>query len=217
MGFFIETLLSDPFTYISWVGVVAFSICFHEYAHASMAYKLGDDTAALLGHMSLNPMVQMGPSSLIMLLLFGIAWGSVPVNPRHIRGRSAQATVSLAGPASNLLLCLIFAGLAAGLAAFTGNAFGGSLIGQVLVTGAVANGVLCFFNMLPIPMLDGWAVFGLFIPQMKQMNPMQARNVSWIFIMLVFLTPLGGLVWGIGTFVANSIMIGWYRLFALFV
>jgi len=217
MSFFIETLFSDPFTYISWVGVVAFSICFHEYAHASMAYKLGDDTAAMMGHMSLNPMVQMGPSSLVMLLLFGIAWGSVPINPRFIRDRGARATVAFAGPGANLLLCLMFGGAAAGVAVFSGDGLSGDLVGQVLVTGAIANAVLFIFNLFPIPMLDGWDVFALFIPQMKQMNPAQARNVSWIFIMLIFLTPVGGMIWGFGTMAAGFVIVGWSRLFSLFV
>src|SRR5512137_2480723 len=115
MNFFVSSLAQDPFYFFSWVGIVAFSICFHEYAHASMALKRGDDTAAKLGHLTLNPMVQMGPMSIVMLLLIGIAWGAVPVNPGRLRTRADAALVSFAGPAANLLLSLLFGGVVGAL------------------------------------------------------------------------------------------------------
>ena len=85
MTLFVQYLSSDPLYFFSWTLAVIFSVCFHEYWHAATALKLGDDTAARAGHLSFNPMVQMGPASLIMLLLIGIAWGSVPVDPRRQR------------------------------------------------------------------------------------------------------------------------------------
>lgn len=216
MHLFIQTLFEDPFTYLSWIGLVAFSICFHEYAHAQMALRLGDDTAARQGHLSLNPLVQMGGSSIIMLLLIGIAWGAVPVDPRRIRGRGAAAAVSVSGPASNLLLSLVFGAVSVGTGLLMMRHGVESLLSRFFALGSVANGVLFVFNMLPVPMLDGWSVFSLFIPRMRAVDPLHAQNVSWIFILLIFLTPLGAMIWGLGTWTAEMIMTGWYHFFALF-
>ena len=113
MSFFISYLGQDPLYYFSWVLAVMFSICVHEYAHAAVALRLGDDTAAREGHLSLNPFVQMGGSSIFMLLIIGIAWGAVPVNRARLRGRvMGEALVSLAGPLANLALALVFSFLA---------------------------------------------------------------------------------------------------------
>ena len=94
--------------YIMWVTVVMFSICFHEYSHAYAALLQGDSTAAERGHLTMNPMVQMGTFSIIMLLFIGISWGSVPVNRRKFRHKYSDALVSFAGPAANVLLFLVF-------------------------------------------------------------------------------------------------------------
>ena len=215
MNFFISSLGQDPFYFLSWVGIVTFSICFHEFAHASMALKLGDDTAARMGHLSLNPMVQMGPMSIVMLLLIGIAWGAVPVNPGRLRTRADAAMVSFAGPAANLLLSLVFGGAMAGLSLLGDPS--SSLIIRFFAYGCVANAVLFVFNMLPVPMFDGWSIFSLFIPAMREVDPQKAQNISLFVLVVVFVTPLGSLIWGSGTALSGVVMSAWARLFALFV
>ena len=217
MNLFISYLLQDPFYFFAWVGVVTFSICFHEYSHASMALKLGDDTAARMGHLSLNPMVQMGPTSLVMLLLLGIAWGAVPVNVSALRSRKAAAVVSFAGPAANLLLSLVFGALAAGLLVFRTGISEPDYMERFLAVGCVANGVLFVFNMLPIPLFDGWAVFSLFIPRMRSLEPQQAGTISWIAMLLLFFTPVAGLVWAVGEGLADLTIQSWIRFLAWFV
>lgn len=215
MNFFVSSLGQDPFYFLSWVGIVTFSICFHEFAHASVALKLGDDTAAKLGHLSLNPMVQMGPMSIVMLLLIGIAWGAVPVNPGRLRTRADAAKVSFAGPAANLLLSLIFGGVTAGLSLLGDPST--SLVVRFCAYGCVANGVLFVFNMLPVPMFDGWPIFSLFVPAMREVDPQKAQNISLIVLVVVFITPAGSLIWGLGTALSSVVMGSWARLFALFV
>jgi Zn-dependent protease len=216
MNFFVNSLAQDPFYFFSWVGVVAFSICFHEYAHASMALKRGDDTAAQRGHLTLNPLVQMGPMSVVMLLLLGIAWGAVPVIPGRLRTRADVAMVSFAGPAANLLLSLFFGGVAAGLSALTGGGLSASLFVRFCSYGCVANGVLFVFNMLPVPMFDGWSVFSFLVPAMREVEPQRAQTISLIVIAIAFITPVGGLIWDIGTALAKYVMGAWAGLFALF-
>ena len=215
MGLFITTLFENPFMYFAWVGMVAFSICFHEYAHAQMLYRLGDDTAAREGHLSLNPMVQMGPVSLVLLLLIGIAWGAVPVNTRHLRTRGAVAMGSFAGPAANLLLCLIFGAITTALMRWGGESPAAMLAGRLFGVGTAANGVLFVFNMLPVPMLDGWSVFTLFFPSWGNLSPQQVQNYSLIFMAANFLTPVGSWIWMLGSLLAQLVMRGWGQLFSL--
>ncbi len=186
---FVKELFSDPGNYVLWVAVVMFSICCHEFAHAYVALRQGDHTAAEAGHLTLNPMVQMGPLAIGVLLLFGIAWGMVPVSPWRLRHKYSHALVAFAGPATNLLLFLAFAGLLAVTITFGRHAAAGDsdrvLAGfmQLFWTGAVLNIVLFCFNLLPAPILDGWVVITYFFPRLEQV-PQEARNAS-IFIILV--------------------------------
>ena len=105
---FIQTMFRDPQMFFSQLLIVVFSICCHEYLHALTAYKLGDPTAAMRGHLTLNPLKQMGFISLLMLFFIGIAWGQVPVDTRNLRGKHAPALVAAAGPVTNLMLSLLF-------------------------------------------------------------------------------------------------------------
>ncbi len=205
MNLFINYLASDPFFFFSWVVVVIFSICIHEYAHAYTALRLGDDTAARAGHLSLNPLVQMGPTSLIFLALIGIAWGSVPVAIRRFRAPWAGAVVAFAGPAANVLLCVLFALLGV----VSRRLFGETLADEVYLffrLGATANGVLFVLNMLPIPMLDGWSVFSYILPGMNRISPSQAQHVSLLLIAVLFLTPASRFIWLAGGGLAHFFM-----------
>ncbi|MCK5845103.1 MAG: site-2 protease family protein, partial [Victivallales bacterium] len=84
--------------------IIVFSICCHEYMHARTALWQGDDTAARTGHLTLNPLKQMGLISIFMLFMFGIAFGQVPVNPNKMRKPWGEALVSFAGPFANIAL-----------------------------------------------------------------------------------------------------------------
>jgi len=215
MSLFITKLLADPMTCFSWVIIVTFSICLHEYFHAAAALRMGDDTAARAGHLSLNPRVQMGWASVIMLARIGIAWGAVPVNAGRLRTRGAAALVSFAGPAANLLLCAIFALLAvvSVLVAVSSEAL--LIPATFFRLASLANGVLFLFNMLPVPMFDGWTVFALFFPRLNRLGAQSAQATSWIFLLVVFMTPIGQLIWHWGEALAVGGMAGWTMLFRL--
>ena len=206
---FLNNLTENPFFFFAWIVVIVFSICVHEASHAYAALRLGDDTAARAGHLSLNPLVQMGPTSLIMLALIGIAWGAVPVNIQRFRQPWAGAAVAFAGPAANLLLCAVFALLSVLWERLGGPR--GQEVDMFLRLGGVANGVLFVLNMLPVPMLDGWSVFAYFFPAMGRVSPGQSQTISLVLIAAVFLTPAGALIWGLGGALAGS----WTRLFGL--
>jgi Zn-dependent protease len=205
---FIMDILTDPFRVLSWILIVVFSICVHEYAHARTSLALGDDTAALLGHLSLNPLKQMGPISLVMLLAVGLAWGAVPVDVRRLRGRGAAATVAIAGPVANLAIGAV----AALLCVLTTRLANAPMIEEFFSLAAILNATLFIFNMLPVPMLDGWQVVALAAPGLKYLNPMTAQNVSLIALVVLWTTPVGGFIWRWGDQVAAWLIGAWSRV-----
>ena len=200
---FIFTLIEDPLYGITWIGIVMFSICLHEYAHAAMALKCGDDTAASQGHLSLNPAVQMGGISILFLFLLGITWGAVPVNENRMRHRLHPALVAFAGPLANLVLCGLFA---MALAVVESMAQDLQDVAFFFRVGSLVNGALFCLNMLPVPPLDGWSVLAGFVPSMKQLTPQLVQNISFILILILFLGAFR-FVW-MGGQLISSIFIG---------
>src|SRR5438067_4837490 len=150
----------------------------HEYAHAEAAYRQGDDTAYMLGRLTLNPLKHIDPIMTVVLpvvlwlshagFLFGAA-KPVPVNPRNYRKFvRGDVIVSLAGIVVNLILFLVFAGLFAvvGLVAERVPSLTASLeiLQRMMFYGMRLNLVLAFFNLIPIPPLDGSHVFYHLLP-----------------------------------------------------
>lgn len=187
---FVQNLFNNPAYYLAWVGFAAFSICVHEYAHAFTAVRFGDDTPR--DHLTLNPLKQMGPISLLMLALIGIAWGAVPVDPRGAGSGRKDAMISFAGPLANLILCAVFAPLAVA-AYFLGHERASDLLSY----GGYVNGALCVFNLLPLPPLDGFGILRALVPQVKRYD-LQARQVLGIFFLLFWFTPLGSIIFSAG-------------------
>ena len=162
MNFFFTSLFSHPTFFFIVVLSVGLSVCIHEFCHAYAALKMGDPTAAQMGHLTLNPLKQMGWFSLIMLLLLGFCWGAVPVNPANLT-RKGRIAVSLAGPGANLMLFAV--GIIAGLIALRLWQCEG-LFG-VAITFAQINMVLFCINIMPVPGFDGGQVLMEFIPRSK--------------------------------------------------
>lgn len=158
-GFFIQYLADDPVYFVCVVFAVIFSITVHELAHGYAATFLGDRTPRASGHLTIDPLVHMGPWSLFMLAMFGIAWGRMPIDPSRLRGRYAEALVAAAGPASNLLMAMIaltIVGVWYGTNPLIDQP--GTLRSNALFFLKVFgqwNLALCVFNLLPIPPLDG--------------------------------------------------------------
>ena len=172
--------------------VVVFSICLHEFFHAWTALQFGDTTAADRGHLTLNPLKQMGPMSIVMFLFLGFAWGAVPVNPGVLRARNrhAPAIVSLAGPATNFGLFLIgfffYGFLQTRIWNLVHDEAAGDTIIQLFRLLGGYNCFLFIFNLLPIPGLDGWNALTEYVPRLKNINSEFAKGITVFLIFLLF-------------------------------
>lgn len=159
--------------------MLVFAMVAHEYAHAVTALQQGDDTAYSLGRVTLNPVPHIDP--LMSLLLPALLWfGSggrftfggarpVPINSRKFRNyRRGDIIVSAAGVTTNLFLAVGFAAVFVllGMAAWAvpGAAGGLDTAQRMMVYGMWLNLVLCFFNLIPVPPLDGSHLFYHLLP-----------------------------------------------------
>jgi Zn-dependent protease len=165
-------ILSDPAGAVLNLIVLLLSLTFHEFFHAWSAWKLGDDTAARMGRLTLNPIPHIDPFGTLLLPLVGapIGWAKpVPVNPanftRKLRMGTGDIIVSAAGPLSNILLGLIAAIASGLLARFAPASFEyGEAAGVFLQRLMIVNAGLAIFNLLPIPPLDGGHVAENLVP-----------------------------------------------------
>jgi Zn-dependent protease len=153
------------------------SLTFHEFAHAWMAYKLGDRTAKYEGRLSLNPLVHIDPIGFLMVLFVGFGWAKpVPVNPLYFKNPSLNtAMVALAGPLSNIIL--------ASLGVFAQNFV--NPIG--LDTFVWINIYLAVFNLIPLPPLDGWRILQGIFPNLYQNYDLESK-LSWVLLILIFIS-----------------------------
>ncbi len=204
---FIRLLRSAPSIYFTWIVVVSFSICIHEFAHAWVAVRFGDPTPLHSRRYSLNPIRVMGPASLLMLFLFGFAWGAVPVDPVALGRRRNYFLTALAGPASNLLLACGFGILTAMLrAAVPGAATPRNPFFMLLWTGAAANCFLFLFNMLPVPILDGWTVYSSIFPPLRRISRENQMRIGAVVLLALFLSPAGEFFWSLSDQMAQHII-----------
>lgn len=156
---FILELQRDPQFFFAVVITVIVSITLHELAHGVVAIWRGDRTPIETGHMTLNPTVHLGLFSVIALLMAGIAWGAMPINPNRIKGKYGEALVALAGPVSNTILALLSLTALGLWWRYTGHSLErGTLAGNLqylLQVFGLVNIVLAIFNLIPVPPLDG--------------------------------------------------------------
>jgi Zn-dependent protease len=176
------------------------SVVLHEITHGWVAYAFGDDTAKRAGRLSLNPLRHVDPFGTVILpilLIFSglnpFGWAKpVPVNPRRLRNpRQQSVLVSLAGPATNIVLALLAAGVLRWLVDLVVGSDGRlPLATEALFATGVVNVVLATFNLLPIPPLDGSAVVERVMPARWWPNWLKLRQYSMgLLLLLVVLVP----------------------------
>ncbi|WP_317299250.1 site-2 protease family protein [Collinsella tanakaei] len=194
MGLDIESLLISALAVI--IGIVI-----HESAHALAAYALGDKTARLRGRVSLNPLKHIDPFGTILLPLLMIAAGGpvfafakpVPIYLGNLKHpKRDELLISLAGPASNIVLACLGALLLSGVV--NGSVWAtaaGSIVAEFALTFIFVNLSLAFFNLIPLPPLDGSSIL---VPFLKG----EALNAYYriqqyampILIVVLYLLPM---------------------------
>ncbi len=210
--------------------VLIFSLVAHEYAHGYAAFRQGDDTALMQGRLTLNPLPHIDPwLTLIMpaLLWFGtkgaFTFGGarpVQVNPekyRHyVRG---DLIVSTAGVATNLVIAIacaaifVLLGLLARVAPDAGNLLG---VGQRMMSwGVWLNLMLGFFNILPIPPLDGSHVLYHLLPQGLRRQYRSFQRLGFLPLLALMLFFPGAIRWLLTPALAGMrLFVGWAAPFA---
>ena len=185
-----------------WVMPVVIAITFHEAAHGWVAWRLGDPTAKILGRVTFNPLKHIDPFGTVILpalLLFGsggrMMFGfakPVPVDYGRLRQpRSGMVLVAVAGPASNLLLAVVAALAMHGLVAFDGDFR--EWVARNLVNAVYINCLLCVFNMIPLPPLDGGRVAVGLLPPVLGMRLARLERAGFaVLIAALLLLPLLG-------------------------
>lgn len=160
----------------------------HEYAHAFVAYKLGDDTARLKGRLTTNPMAHINWMGALMILLFGFGYAEpVPVNIRNVKLKNkklAMALIALAGPLLNLLIAFLSMLVMFTIAYFLPP---DNLIAYAFIVffqlSALININLAVFNLIPVPPLDGSKIIFAVLPTKYYFKVMKYERYIVIAVM----------------------------------
>lgn len=199
MFLFLETLSTDPRFFFATILVMVVSICLHELAHGVVAVWLGDDTPIVQERITLNPMVHMGPMSLVLLFVAGISWGAMPVDPTKLRGRYSESLVALAGPLMNVLLAvlsLVGLGLWMRWSPHVDSQAAANARYLLTICGR-ANIMLAIFNLLPVPPLDGSHVLANLSRWYDRFVAGLTRNApsAYLWISIVLLLAVSQAIW----------------------
>lgn len=175
-------LFNNPFAFLIWLISLVVAITIHEFSHAFAADRLGDPTPRVQGRLTLNPLAHLDLMGTIMLLIARFGWGKPvqfdPFNLRHPR-RDA-AIISLAGPASNLVLALF-------LSFLIRNQLTYLLLQPVIVM----NVILAIFNLVPIHPLDGFKIVGGILPKEYARQWYELEPYGMIFLLILIFPVFG--------------------------
>jgi len=214
------------------VFVLVISVAFHEFGHAFMATRMGDDTPRRQGRVTLNPLAHIDPIGTLLLPIAGgvygaasghgggFGWGKpVQWNPsrikRGVKMSTASILVALAGPAMNVLLgtliCLVHIVLLwRGVIGFD------SEVSQILAFAVVTNFVLMFFNLLPAPPLDGGHVLEHLLPyKYRPQFESYARFGPFVVLAVAMIPQLAKIFLIPAQFCAREVYVGIGALFGV--
>ena len=185
-----------------------FALCFHELAHGLVAKWKGDNTAQMMGRLTMNPFAHADPigtwalpiMAIVLKSPFFFGWAKpVPVNPRNLRRpQQDMFWVAIAGPASNVLLALVGTVALAIVYWYFQGQTGGTAFVRMLETFLMINLFLAVFNLIPIHPLDGGKVIAPFLP--VQWNIWLEQNQNTLSIVLLMFILFAGHVLAVPVF-----------------
>jgi len=211
------TIILSMKVYILLIPVILFSLTVHEYMHGLTAYKLGDSTPLISGRLTMNPLSHLDPIGTIMLFIARFGWAKpVPVNPFNFRNPLRDmAIVASAGPLSNLSIGILSAFL---IRLFFGKGdhliyFSENLIFLLLFLFMQINLALAFFNLIPIPPLDGSKILLHFLPPRSRSEYLRFSSIGPLLIFGIFIfeaifnfSIFGLIVWYPANFISRLIL-----------
>lgn len=179
---------------------VLIAITFHEFAHAYVATKLGDDTPEAEGRLNLNPLSHIDPIGFALLLFVGFGWGKpVSINPRNFDRRYSQITgeaiVAAAGPIMNFILSILFTIIYCAMLKFAMPFImteAGSVIITIIQSVIVINLGLGIFNLIPLPPLDGSKILINFLPYNGRQWLYDHEQIFYIVFLVIWITGIAG-------------------------
>lgn len=207
----LELLRTNPPVALAFIVGLITAITIHEFAHALVAYRLGDPTAKLAGRLTLNPAAHLDPIGTVALLLIGFGWGKpTPFDPYNLRNvKRDSALISVAGAASNFILAAAIS-LPYLIAYFTGN-----LTPQITYTYRIIsiviwiNLILGVFNLIPIHPLDGFKVLAGLLPKEWYRDFVQMERYGIFILLFLLLTgAIGKIIFPIVSALFNLILPG---------
>lgn len=195
---------------------ILLALTLHEFAHGYVAYHFGDPTAKNQGRLTLNPLKHLDPIGTLAFFIIKIGWAKpVPVNPNYFRNpRKDMLWVALAGPAVNFILAIISALLVKTIWFIAASIHPSPLaaailvpLHEVLMASVWINLVLCIFNFLPIPPLDGSKILaGLLPPDMARSYASVERYGFVIIMLLAFSGLLSKMILPVIAFARNILL-----------
>ena len=192
---------------------VLIAITFHEFAHAFVADKLGDDTPRREGRLNLNPLSHLDPIGSLLLLFAGFGWGKpVHVSPRNYNRKigmeKGDALVSIAGPIMNFLLAIVFTIITCivlnatqskilfieNTMLITASNQTIQIVLQILIYAVSINVGLGIFNLIPLPPLDGSKVIMPFLAYKAKQFFTSNEQIFYIVFVVIWLTGIAGMI-----------------------
>lgn len=187
----IDLLFTNPFLFIIWMLALVVAVTIHEFSHAFIAVKLGDPTPKIQGRVTLNPLAHLDPLGTLMLLVARFGWGKpVQFDPYNLQNPKRDAAlISIAGPASNLILASILAIIFH----LISNPFSPFFaFAQILIPFIFLNILLAIFNLIPIHPLDGGKILVGLLPKRDAYEVDKFLNQYGIFLLILLIFPFAG-------------------------
>ena len=167
------------------------AITFHEFAHAYVADKLGDDTPRYQGRITLNPLAHLDPVGTFLLVFARFGWGKpVEISPKNFKCKmsTGEALVSVAGPLMNFMLAIVFLLIYGILYKIQINTKLGLILNTMIFYGASINVALGVFNLIPLPPLDGSKILMHYLPYNARNWFIQNQQIFYVVFIIIFVT-----------------------------